>query len=94
VPVTKGLESDINTRKHTASKLETNFGNVMSRTVLKNLIVLSAGNQPFPVKLRQKIILFVWFLKSMAHSSTYNVEPRITITPRRLLSNVQNVNWP
>jgi hypothetical protein len=68
--VTKGIKSDINIRKQTASELETN-GNVQTATVVKNA---GPGPQSFPVKKRHIGIVFVWFLKSMAHS--FNLQCR------------------
>jgi hypothetical protein len=62
----KDMKSDINIRKQTASKLETRDGNVWTRIVVQNL---GAGPQFFPGKKWQTSIMFVWFLKSMAHST-------------------------
>jgi hypothetical protein len=57
----KDMKSDINIRKQTASKLEPRDGNVLTSIVVQNL------TQFFPRKKRQTSIMFVWFLKPMAH---------------------------
>jgi hypothetical protein len=65
------MKSDINVRKQTASKLDPRNGNVQTATVLENI---RPEPQFFPVDLREPIIMFVWFLKLMAHS--FNLQCR------------------
>jgi hypothetical protein len=67
----KDMKSDINIKNQTASKLETMNGNVWTAIVVQTLW---ACPQFFPRKGRQTIIMFVWFLKSMAHS--FNLQCR------------------
>jgi hypothetical protein len=67
----KDMKSDINIKNQTASKLEPMNGNVWTAIVVQNL---EAGPQFFPRKVRRTSIMFVWFLKSMAHS--FNLQCR------------------
>jgi hypothetical protein len=67
----KDMKSDINIKKQTASKLKPINGNVWTAIVVQNL---GAKPQFFPGKVRQTCIMFVWFLKSMAHS--FNLQCR------------------
>jgi hypothetical protein len=59
------MKSDINIRKRTASKMERD-GNVRPGT--QGVLVAPEAAVPLKVMLRQWVTMFVWFLKSMAHS--------------------------
>jgi hypothetical protein len=69
----KDMKSDINIKNQTASKLEPINGNVWTAIVVQDL-PMGAKPQFFPRKGRQICIMFVWFLKSMAHS--FNLQCR------------------